>query len=114
MGINKITVSDAPALFRNVFVQEAGASTTEQNSILTRVKENSLKLSMAVVFLVFAGMLYYVRNKLKEEPPVSAPSQGISNILVENDLPDLKNKLASKLNGLAGKMKDIMKKKPRT
>ena len=27
MGINKITVSDAPALFRNVFVQEAEHST---------------------------------------------------------------------------------------
>lgn len=114
MGINKITVSDAPQLFRNVFVQEAGTSTTEQNSILTRVKENSLKLSIVAVFLVFAGMLYYVRNKLKEEPPVSAPSQGISNILVENDLQDLKNKLAIKFNRLAGKMKDIVKKKPRT
>ena len=90
-GINKITVSDAPALFRNVFVQDGGTSTTGQDTVLTKVKENSLKLSMVVVFLMFAGMLYYVRNKLKEEIPVNALSQGISNKPEENKISDMKD-----------------------
>ncbi len=66
LGINKITVSDEPQLFRNVFVQEAGASASKDNLIINRIKENPLKLSMVLVFIVFAGTLYYVRNRLKE------------------------------------------------
>ena len=66
IGINKITVSDEPQLFRNVFVQEAGASASKDNLIISRIKENPLKISMVLVFVVFAGTLYYVRNRLKE------------------------------------------------
>jgi len=113
MGINKITVSDAPTLFRNVFIQEAEAS-TEPNPLLGRIKENSLKLSMVVVFLLFAGMLYYVRNKLKEETTVNVPSQGIMDKLPENSLSDLKARLNDKMKELTSNMKDIMKKRPRT
>ncbi|MCX9012524.1 MAG: hypothetical protein OIN66_15580, partial [Candidatus Methanoperedens sp.] len=43
MGINKITVSDAPQLFRNVFVQESeGAPAAQENPIVKRLKENPL------------------------------------------------------------------------
>ncbi len=62
-GINKITVSDAPQLFRNVFVEEAQVA--QDNPIMGRIKENPLKLSMVVVFIMFAATLYYVRNKLR-------------------------------------------------
>lgn len=114
MGINKITVTDAPALFRNVFVQEAETSMLGPNSVLTRIKENSLKVSIMVVFLLFAGMLYYVRNKLKEETLVIAPSNGITDKLTENSFWDLKDKMSIKMDKLTSKMKDILKKKPRT
>ncbi|VVB55880.1 Uncharacterised protein [uncultured archaeon] len=113
MGINKITVSDAPQLFRNVFIQDAEAS-TGPNPILAKVKENTLKLSIVLVFLMFAGMLYYVRNKLKEETPINAPSQGITDKLIENSFWDLKDKMSNKMDEMTGKMKDILKKKPRT
>ncbi|CAG0972553.1 MAG: hypothetical protein MPEBLZ_00013 [Candidatus Methanoperedens nitroreducens] len=112
-GINKITVSDAPALFRNVFVQDGGTSATGQNTVLTKVKENSLKLSMVMVFLMFAGMLYYVRNKLKEEIPVNALSQGISNKPEENKISDIKIKLTNQVEIFSSKIKKILKKKPR-
>jgi len=65
IGINKITVSDAPSLFRNVFVQES--SQNQNNPVVERIKENPLKLSMVVVFLVFAAVLYRLRKKLKED-----------------------------------------------
>jgi hypothetical protein len=113
MGINKITVSDAPQLFRNVFVQESDASAAT-NPILSRIKENSLKVSMAVVFLLFAGMLYYVRNKLKEETLVNAPPHEITDKLPGNNFSDIKAKLTGKMKKMTGKMKEIMKKKPRT
>lgn len=112
-GINKITVSDAPQLFRNVFVQDGGLSASGQNMILTKIKENSLKVSMVFVFLVFAGMLYYVRNKLKVEDPVNAPSQVIPNSPEENKMSLLKIKLTSNIEKFNSKMKEIMKKKPR-
>lgn len=67
MGINKITVSDAPQLFRNVFVQESEVSALQENPVMRRVKESPLKVSMVVVFLVFAGMLYYARKRLFED-----------------------------------------------
>jgi len=114
MGINKITVIDAPALFRNVFVQEEGTSTLGQNSILDRVKENSLKVTMVVVFLIFAGMLYNIRNKLQQKTPVNAPLKGITDKIAENSFRDLKDKMSNKLDELTSKMKDILKKKPRT
>jgi hypothetical protein len=65
IGINKITVSDAPSLFRNVFVQEASES--QKNPVVARIKENPLKLSMVVVFLAFATVLFRLRKKLKED-----------------------------------------------
>lgn len=113
MGINKITVSDAPALFRNVFVQESETS-TGPNPILNRFKENTLKLSIVVVFLLFAGMLYYVRNRLREDSLVKAPPHGIMDKLPENNsLPEIKAKLTDKMNELKSKIKNIIKKKPR-
>ncbi len=118
-GINKITVSDAPALFRNVFVGDAEASATGQSTILTKVKENSLKVSMVFVFIVFAGMLFYVRNKLKEENPVNATSMGIPDKPEENKISDLKIKLANNVDKFrskikfSSKIKEIFKKKPR-
>lgn len=66
MGINKITVSDAPSLFRNVFVQEP-ESTLTKNPIMKRLQDNPLKVSMIVVFMVFAGVLYSVRKRLLED-----------------------------------------------
>lgn len=114
IGINKITVSDAPALFRNVFVQDGGNSTTGGNIFFTKIKENSLKLSMVVVFLMFAGMLYYVRNKLKEETPLNLPLQGISNKLEENKISDINIKLTKRIGKFSTKIKEILKKKPRS
>ncbi|MCX9084562.1 MAG: hypothetical protein OIN87_07195 [Candidatus Methanoperedens sp.] len=114
MGINKITVTDAPSLFRNVFVQEEGTSTSGQNSIMAKVWENSLKVSMVVVFLIFAGLLYYIRKKLKEETPVNTPSNGISDKPVKNSFWDLKDKVSNKLGELTSKMKNLLKKRPRT
>ncbi len=64
-GINRITVSDAPSLFRNVFVEEPKSSITS-NPVVKRLQDNPLKLSMVVVFLVFAGVLYSVRKRLQE------------------------------------------------
>ncbi len=65
MGINRITVSDAPSLFRNVFVQEPQSSITS-NPVVKRLQDNPLKVSMVVVFIVFAGVLYSVRKRLLE------------------------------------------------
>ena len=116
MGINKITVSDAPQLFRNVFLQEAKASTAEPSPlldpILGRIKENSLKVSMAVIFLMFSGMLFYVRNKLKQEGPLDSLLQGNEDNLTENKLPSLKNKITGKLVELNARIKNMVKKKP--
>ncbi len=66
MGINRITVSDAPSLFRNVFVQEPESSLTK-NPVVKRLQDNPLKISMVVVFIVFAGVLYAVRKRLLED-----------------------------------------------
>ncbi|MCZ7399876.1 MAG: hypothetical protein O8C62_09435 [Candidatus Methanoperedens sp.] len=65
-GINRITVSDAPSLFRNVFVQEPESPLTK-NPIVKRLQDNPLKVSMIVVFMVFAGVLYSVRKRLLED-----------------------------------------------
>ncbi len=62
-GINKITVSDAPSLFRNVFVQEPESSITT-NPVVKRLQDNPLKVSMIAVFLVFGGVLYSIRKRL--------------------------------------------------
>lgn len=113
MGINKITVSDAPQLYRNVFVQEGGSSAAGPNLILSRIKDNILKVSMVVVLLVFAGMLYYVRNKLKDETSVNSRSQGITDKHQEN-LSDLKGKLANKFDELKCKIIYILRKRPPT
>jgi len=108
-GLNKITISSAPQLFRNVFVQEEQGITN--NIVIEKIKGNSLKVSILIVFLLFAGMLYYVRNKLKEETPIEAHDHGIMNKHAENNTSDLKNKLNRKMDDLTSKMKDIMKKK---
>jgi len=112
VGINKITVSDSPQLFRNVFVQDGETSTMGTNSIITRLKENALKVSIVVVFLLFAGMLYYVRNKLKEEPLINESSPGIMDDDAENSLSGLKDEITNKMYELKSTMKDILKKKP--
>jgi hypothetical protein len=116
MGINKITVSDAPQLFRNVFLQEAKESTVEASPlldpILGRIKENSLKVSMVVIFIIFAGMLFYVRNKLKEGKSVDIPSPEINDMPAENKLSGLKIELSGKLDELKARITNILKKKP--
>jgi len=115
MGINKITVSDAPALFRNVFLQEGKESAEEQSPlldpILGRIKENLLKVSMVVIFLMFAGMLYYVRNKLKDEKRVDFPIPEIKDKPSENKLSGLKTDITSKLDEMKTRIKNIVKKK---
>jgi hypothetical protein len=114
IGINKITVSDAPQLFRNVFVQEGGTVSSESNPILDRIKENTLKLSMVLVFLVFAGMLFYVRKKLKGETSANIPSQKIESEPTKTSISGMKDKLTIKMKELTQKMKNIIKKKPRS
>jgi hypothetical protein len=113
IGINKITVSDAPQLFRNVFVQEGGAVSSESSPILDRIKENTLKISMVLVFLVFAGMLFYVRKKLKGETSANIPSQKIESNPTKTSISGMKDKLTIKMKELTQKMKNIIKKKPR-
>ncbi len=61
LGINKITVSDAPSLFRNVFVEE---SLQNENPVTARIMESPVKLSAIMVFMAFAGILYYIRKRL--------------------------------------------------
>lgn len=112
-GLNKITISGAPQLYRNVFVQEEEAG-LKNNPIIDRIKGNSLKVSILVVCLIFAGILYRVRNKLKDETIVIAPSQGIRNELAKSRFSEIKDNLASKVNELIHKMKNILKKKPPT
>jgi hypothetical protein len=113
IGINRITVSDAPALFRNVFVQEGGAASLKSSPIMDRIKENTLKLSMVLVFLVFAGMLFYVRKKLKDETTANITSQIIENKPTDTSISQMKDKLTIKMAELTQKMKNIIKKKPR-
>lgn len=61
MGLNKITVSDAPQLYRNVFVQE---NIAQKSPVQRRIEENPLKVSAVVVLIVFAVVLYYLRKRL--------------------------------------------------
>ena len=56
-------------------------------------------------------MLYYVRNRLKDEPLIDIPSQGIMDEHAEKSLFDLKDELTGKMDDLKSKMKDMMKKK---
>ncbi len=61
-GINRITVSDAPSLYRNVFVEEP--ESLKENPVAARIMGSPVKLSMIAVFMVFAGVLYYVKRRL--------------------------------------------------
>lgn len=61
MGLNRITVIDAPQLYRNVFVQE---EVTQKSPIQRRIEDNPLKVSAIVVLIVLAVVLYYLRKKL--------------------------------------------------
>jgi hypothetical protein len=72
MGINKITVSDSPQLFRNVFVQESESSPLQENPITQRLKENPLKVSAVFIFMIFGGTLYYLRRRLFGEDVLPA------------------------------------------
>jgi len=101
MGINKITVSDAPQLFRNVFVQEGEAGAAQGDTILSRLKESPLKVSMVFVFLVFATTLYYVRMKLKEEGnPAKIPAQTANDTPGKNRLSDLQKIITNKIKNM--------------
>lgn len=97
-GLNKISVSDAPQLYRNVFVQEP-ESMLKGNPIVKRMGENPLKVSGVVVFLVFAGVLYYTRKRLwEDEREVKNMAQGVdknSGILNElnNKIKNLRNNM---------------------
>ncbi len=104
MGINRITVSDAPQLYRNVFVQEAKGSSLGDSPVMKRLEENPLKLSAVVVLLVFTGVLYYVRKRLlgDETPPVEAPAR------VTEEKPK-KNRLSGIMEYLAGKVQNVKK-----
>lgn len=64
VGVNKITVSDAPQLYRNVFVQKP-ETILQKNPIVKKITGNSLKVAMVFVFMIFSGILYYIRKKLK-------------------------------------------------
>ena len=104
-GINRITVSDAPQLFRNVFVQEAGAS-AQPNPIVERVTENPLRLSALMVFLVFAGTLYYIRKRLMDEETV-IKAEIVSEEAKGKGIFSISDKLSNDL-------KNLLKRKPRS
>ncbi len=81
MGINKITVSDAPQLFRNVFVQESESSPLQENPIIQRLKENPLKVSAVFIFMIFGGTLYYLRRRLFGEDVL--PAEAAVEVIVK-------------------------------
>jgi len=100
MGINKITVSDAPQLFRNVFVQESEEAPSQANPIIERLKENPLKVSAVFVFLVFGMTLYYLRSRLFEDTiPAEAvlPSKVTADEPKKNNLSNMRKYLTSKI-----------------
>lgn len=107
MGINKITVSDAPQLYRNVFVQESEESPVEGNPIMKRLKENPLKVSAVFVFMMFGGTLYYLRKRLfGEEPlPVEVPFKMAADKPKKNLLSGIREYLANKRQSIR-KIKD--------
>lgn len=109
MGINKITVSDAPQLYRNVFVQESEESPVEANPIMKRLKENPLKVSAVFVFMVFGGTLYYLRKRLFGKDPLSVEVVEIP-VKVAADKPK-KNLLSGIREYLASKRRSIRKNK---
>jgi len=104
MGINRITVSDAPQLYRNVFVQEADGSSLGDSPVMKRLEENPLKVSAVVVLLVFTGVLYYVRKRLlgDEMPQVEAPAKA-------SEEKPKKNRLSGMREYLAGKVQNVKK-----
>ena len=112
MGINKITVSDAPQLYRNVFVQESEESPLQGNPIMKRLKENPLKVSAVFVFVVFGGTLYYLRRRLfgDETLPVEVPVKVAADKPKKNLLSGIREYLASKIQSIR-KVKD---KRPKT
>jgi hypothetical protein len=69
---------------------------------------------MVLVFLVFAGMLFYVRKKLKTETSANIPSQKIESKPTKTSISGMKDKLTIKMKELTQKMKNIIKKKPRS
>ncbi len=102
MGINKITVSDSPQLFRNVFVQESeGGPQLDENPIMKRLKENPLKVSAVFVFVVFGGTLYYLRKRLfgddtlPAEVPVKIAVDKPKKKMLSGIREHLKNKIRS-------------------
>ncbi len=108
LGINRITVSDAPQLFRNVFVQESDTSSMQESPIVQRVKGSPLKLSAVMVFLVFGGALYYIRKRLNdEESPAEIPAQVVKDTPKDSRLSGLRERLGDRI-------KSITKKKPPT
>jgi hypothetical protein len=107
MGINKITVSDSPQLFRNVFVQESGGSSVDENPIMKRLKDNPLKVSAVFVFMVFGGTLYYLRKRLfwEDALPVEVPVKVAADKPKKKMLSGIRNYLASKIQRIK-KIKD--------
>ena len=66
-----------------------------------------------VVFIIFAGLLFYVRNRLKDEPVIEVidpPSRGSIDVDTENSLSGLKEELSTRMDELKSKMKDMLKK----
>ncbi len=106
MGINRITVSDAPQLFRNVFVQESEGSPLDENPIMTRLKDNPLKVSAVFVFMVFGGTLYYLRKRLFGEDTLAVEAAVEVPVKVTADKPK-KNMLSGIREHLASKIKNI-------
>ena len=71
---------------------------------------------MVVVFLVFAGTLYYMRNKLKEEEsPPKIPVEAVkenhpSKVVLDDTIMKRASYLREKLSD---RMRAVMKNKPR-
>ncbi|MCX9012912.1 MAG: hypothetical protein OIN66_17560, partial [Candidatus Methanoperedens sp.] len=106
----KITVSDAPQLFRNVFVQESeGAPAAQENPIVKRLKENPLKVSAVIVFMLFGVTLYYLRRRLFEDITYSVDTPVAADKPKGNILSGTKEYLASKIQSV----KKVIDKKPK-
>lgn len=107
MGINKITVSDSPQLYRNVFVQESeGESPLQGNPVMQRLKDNPLKVSAVFIFMVFGGTLYYLRKRLFESEylPIEVPVK-VAEKPKRNLLSNIRENLAGKIQSIR-KVKD--------
>lgn len=101
-GINKITVSDAPQLYRNVFVQDSEESPLQGNPIMKRLKENPLKVSAVFVFMVFGGTLYYLRRRMfgDETFPFEVPVKVAADKPKKNLLSGIREYLVSKIQSI--------------